>query len=116
MKQPEQPTDKFLAGCRLSSDTPAAKLALEVRGVLAEWCSPPRDPNTIFCGHRIATDVGISDAESLDLVDLSLTLESTLGVGLDDDNLLKIYEMQKSNCTVANYVAFLLGIAKEGKS
>jgi len=110
MKQPEQASDLFLAGCGISPNTPAAMLALEVRNALTQFSCPSRDPSRIFCDHRIETDLGMHHVDSIDLVDMSLTLESTLGMDLDDTDRLKIFEMQKDNCTVADYVAVLLGL------
>jgi len=116
MKQPEQAADLFLAGCGISPKTSAAMLALEVRNTLAQFSCPSRDPNMIFCDHRIETDLGMHHVDSLDLVDMSLTLESALGMDLDDTDKLKIFEKQKDNCTVADYVAVLLGFTNEERT
>jgi acyl carrier protein len=116
MKQPEQAADLFLAGCGISPNTSAAMLALEVRNTLAQFASPSRHPSRVFCDHRIETDLGMHHVDSLDLVDMSLTLESVLGMDLDDTDKLMIFEKQKDNCTVADFVAVLLGFTNEERT
>jgi acyl carrier protein len=112
-----QPSAEFLAGCGITSDTHAARIALVIRKAVGNNASPARDAESVFATHRIETDLGMYHMDSLDLVDMSLSIESSLGITLDLARQTQIFDKQKENCTVADLVALLLGFTdNEGTS
>ena len=110
----EQSNADFLTGCNNSLGTEDAMIALGIRKILGGYASPSVETGQILWNYKIEEDLGIYFADSLNLVDVSLSMEKEIGFKISDSMLKDIRTLNELNATVSDIVKYFINRKDRG--
>jgi len=101
---------EFLAGCGLKPDTDESRLALAVRKALAEFAGVKSEE--VLSVYQIESDLGISPLDSLNLVDLMVTIEKEIGFHVSEEIAADIGSLHEGDPRVQDVIEYLVSVRK----
>lgn len=101
---------EFLAGCSVKPETDEARLAIAVRKALAEFAGVKSDE--VLSVYQIESDLGISPLDSLNLVDLMVTMEKETGIYMSEEVVAGIGNLHEGNPKVRDLIRYLVSVGK----
>ena len=99
----------FLLGCGVEPGTAAAATALKVRTELAHYAAV--DANQLWADYRVESDLNINHGDSLDMLDVALSMEDVLDVKLDEAAVAELWRLNAADATTKELVAFFVARA-----